>query len=94
MEEEKKKKIKLGKKKVDVVTRITKKIGKAAEVISKVISKDRVKEEKEKETGSTFRLGRFGAQFFAPVSRPSDDSIIDDDDESDGEDVESEQSED
>ncbi|VDM96698.1 unnamed protein product, partial [Onchocerca ochengi] len=38
-------------------------------------------------------LGRFGAQFFAPVSRPSDESASDDDD-SDGEDVESEHSED
>ncbi|KAM3727525.1 3-keto-steroid reductase [Dirofilaria immitis] len=67
----------------------TKKMEKAAKVTSKMISKVGVKEGKE--IGATFRLGRFGAQFFAPISRPPCDTATDD---SDGEDVESEHSED
>ncbi|VBB34361.1 unnamed protein product, partial [Acanthocheilonema viteae] len=63
---------------------------KGVEISSKVISKVGVEEKKE--VGAKFRLGRFGAEFFAPVgSAPSDTSS---DDDSDGEDVDSEHSED
>ncbi|EFO17704.1 hypothetical protein LOAG_10796 [Loa loa] len=69
----------------------------AIEVISKKM--DKVKIEDGKEIGAKFRLGRFGAQFFAPVTKEpndisSDDDDDDDNDDDDGKDVESEHSED
>ncbi|KAK6113783.1 hypothetical protein QQG55_53085 [Brugia pahangi] len=64
------------------------------EAISKM--KNKVGVEELKEDGAKFRLGRFGAQFFAPVTNePSDISSAGDDDDDDGdEEVESEDSED
>ncbi|VDO45290.1 unnamed protein product [Brugia timori] len=53
------------------------------EAISKM--KNKVGVEELKEDGAKFRLGRFGAQFFAPVTNePSDISSAGDDDDDDG----------